>query len=530
MADAYAFNPDRSKAPVYTKEETPVVKSTSELADTISDVVLVIESDDVFNSSNTVVYEITEESTGTVERNNGTYLRPKAKTVCDKTAIIPSKLAKVIGSYIGRENLTYGSNNLFAETCTNELDCSSFVTACLYGVMYENSRYVLGSSADNIYDFYAGNVMPSNNGRIKSLLTWEMARWFAEQGSLYEFPEDEKEALQMLAPGDVLFSSSLEYMTRIYGGIDHCMMVLAVFPEDGTVLVAQGGSYSLAIANYQSTVAKFSLINFWDSITQGRIKYFARPSYNIADDNVIDIGGKITSFGTVGISQVSGDNIDMGFIYFTKPIKAGDVISVRIKGLLPSYDIDGCYVYARGIKYDGTSDSLISITHMYQKSGELYFTGVVPNNNNTIYYGLSFRVYWSDHLDDSSTFRLDEAGCVLGIAKEINTCKPFDIEFSNSISNAFSDLTNRSYIDGKGLVHIIITGRWLGVTGDYTIGTYDKNLTPYNLSASTNPAYILGRLGSTDAFLVRFDNGNVLISSGITSAKNFSAYGILQSH
>lgn len=210
------------------------------------------------------------------------------------SAILPSanapvrEMMAIIKSWVGRTDIAHTTNQsigLFAENCVADsqgnyrMDCSDFVSAVLLGITFENSRYALGSSADNIEnEFIRINKMPSStaNAKVKGgLLTYEMAQWFEEQGRLFEFPRDAKEAAKMLRFGDILFGSSDSNQTPY--GIEHVMIVLGAFQngDNNTFIIAECNS-DLSVGQ-EGTAVRIRLGSIDSNSSYFRV--FARPEY-----------------------------------------------------------------------------------------------------------------------------------------------------------------------------------------------------------------------------------------------------------
>lgn len=221
-------------------------------------------------------------------RNDGSLLYPMPNNEPLPTPNAPiQRILDVINTYLeAGDNLVYGNTKtMFSEICTNEIDCSTFVTALLYGITYENSRYVRGSGLNNIFGDYLGDTLlyyDSDLGFWRRYVTDQMAQFFAILGRLFRVPQNANVACAMLQPGDILFSGLTSGDGGKYYGIIHCAMVIKTYPEDGAVLVAQAGDEQseALIYNNENTVCKTSLIRVNETTTtNGLFCVFARPNY-----------------------------------------------------------------------------------------------------------------------------------------------------------------------------------------------------------------------------------------------------------
>ena len=429
-------------------------------------------SDGPFGINMSCLFEVTTATSSYIHRSDGTYMMACANQAPLMPANAPSvALGDCIASYVGRDTLSYGSPGLFEETVENKIDCSMFVHACLYGITYENSRYVLGSAAENVPGQYVGDnyLKETTVGTRKhALATWQMAEWFAEQKRLFKFPEtgDYRDAINLLSFGDVIFSASDPNADRIYG-IDHCMLVLKAF-DDGHLLVAQaGGAGTPLVSNNQTTACKTSIVNFADYYGDGKpYQVFARPCYGGADDLPYNISGYAREVGPVTSSAASGTPT-VGRINCVEQLVPERAYTLLVKGTLPAYEKMGAWLMGRV----GTVEVLRAY-HIDLNGGFLAIPFIMPVGTDVDSFMRLVAV------EDTSTqagftYEVEECGIVRGIVDSGGMSHPVSVVKNANNANV-SWLNNYSYVDAAGRFHLIFD---CVVTG--TAGTTDESIIAY---------------------------------------------------
>lgn len=464
---------------------TEVVADYAGLLESTADLVFVRNmSDGPFGINTSCLFEVTDASTSYIQREDDTYM----KACANQSALPPSnapsiELGDCIASYVGRSSITYGSSNtLFSDTVGTDIDCSAFVHACLYGITYENSRYALGSNADNLLGQYVGsNYLEASTigNRKHSLVTFNLAEWFAEQKRLFEFPEtgDYRDALSMLSFGDILFSSSGTEADRIYG-IDHCMIVLKAF-DDGSVLVAQaGGVGTPLISNNQSTACKTSIIDFANYYGAGKpFQVFARPCYGGAKDLPQNISAHMKSSGQVTSSAASGTPT-LAIINCFQQLQPERAYTLLVKGKLPAYDDMGAWLLGRvgGV-------NVMRAYHINITSDFVAIPFIMPVGASV---GSFMQLMATEDAGTSTgfTYEIEECGIVRGIVDSGNTSRPVNVTKNDSNANVTS-LTNFSFIDGLGRFHLAlecVVGGTAGTTDENVVGYVQENYPFLNTS------------------------------------------------
>lgn len=285
-------------------------------------------------------------------------------------------LGDCIASYIAHPDLAYGSLYTLFDSIVQKvdsyynIDCSAFVQACISGITYEKSRYILGTDKENIYGEYVGNsYLPSNvpGRRSHALSTYRLAEWFAEHKRLFRLNStyDVKEVARKLRFGDVLFCGHPEdsdYKSRPYG-IEHCVIVLKTF-DNGSILVAQAGGSPTNVTNVSGNqVCKLSVINLvnndptsesYGTKYYGHGKYyqvFARPNYRSLFELPYSIG---TSF-IVNPQDAYTDNLRrITTIKTEKTLNVGESYTLLLKGTLPNHT-NGHSLFLRGMYYGSST-------------------------------------------------------------------------------------------------------------------------------------------------------------------------------
>jgi cell wall-associated NlpC family hydrolase len=134
-----------------------------------------------------------------------------------------NQLIKNALSYIGKPDFVYGNyHTLFNDDASlqngkYEIDCSSFVHACLSGITYENSKYFNGKNYPNNSGITLNPDYQSDyHGRF---LANDLAQYAFEMGWTYPgYVAD-------IVPGDILFFASQAEDPNYWEGIGHVSIV-----------------------------------------------------------------------------------------------------------------------------------------------------------------------------------------------------------------------------------------------------------------------------------------------------------------
>lgn len=359
-----------------------IVENNAGLRSSTSAFVLVKHNDSAWGDNGPCLFTESDVEYGSYIRNNGSYVVPLADqgNLPAPNANFADMLA-AMKTYVGNSDLVYGNDHhMYAETCTNEIDCSTFVTAIMNGIPYQKSRYVadantLGESVGDTLLQYDGSL-----GWIK-LNTYNMASWFAQHKRLFEIPQSAGKSCQMLRFGDLLFGTTTEGVeSERYYGIGHVGIVLGTIPGTRTVVVAEAGEFdNTTINGNESTVCKTACLEFSLANIQQYFKVFARPDYGAA--------------------------------------------KVGAEGALPQFAADGKYYFAPRFTVNAfvsTTTGALSSSNTWAATEAFYevipgktitYTGAAKDENN-VPYGCSCIEYDADRNFIKAT-TLTETACVL---------------------------------------------------------------------------------------------------------------------
>lgn len=274
-----------------------VAKDMTELLDTTADYVLVLKNDSPFGNGGPCIFfdQGSQKTRNGYLRTNGTRVYPLPSTAIPAANAPKQLLTNIIKTWIGRTDIVHapsGRDNLlglFATDCEADendkynMDCSDLACAILLGITYDNSRYVLGKSKDNVQnEMLSMGKMPASNSPGKTvggLTARELAQWFAEQGRLFYTDTWGENMAKTLRFGDIIFGSnaSSSSSNKNYFDIEHVMFVLGTMQstERWHIIVAQ--CTSDASAGHEGTVCHIRHAMIYNSNTY--YKVFARPNY-----------------------------------------------------------------------------------------------------------------------------------------------------------------------------------------------------------------------------------------------------------
>ena len=247
-------------------------------------IVRVVHNDGPYGDGGECLFEVTDETQWSIARNDGTYVRP----VIGQGELLPvsanvGNLMQTMLGYVGNSEIVYGSSNtMFDTTCGNQMDCSSFVSAVLNGITYDNSRYSLGTDAANVAAYGGSGMLPNER-----LYSGQIASWFAQHKQLFTIPDDTYTLNRLIQPGDLLFYGPSAESTSVYQ-IDHVVIVLAnLYPAYQYAIIAQAGGAPETESNLNNTNVKISIVSLASATALGRCRAFARPIYaaTYADNN-----------------------------------------------------------------------------------------------------------------------------------------------------------------------------------------------------------------------------------------------------
>lgn len=261
-------------------QKCQVINAIDEMSNVTADKALVLHNNSSYGDGGPCYFEVMDNVT-----ENG-YARKDGKKMCpmlDQGPLLTSdppveKMMGLMASYLENDALVYGNTHtLFDEETTNEIDCSSFVSAILNGISYYGSEYTTGT---NRRICKIASYAPVKTNIFGHLKTRRMAQYFAEHKWLHSMPTTHQ-MRNVLQFGDILFTGSgASEAENRYLKIDHVFFVLGTLNND-YVIVAQCGECPPLITkkNNTNTVGKISMIQLSTENIDTYFKAFARIPY-----------------------------------------------------------------------------------------------------------------------------------------------------------------------------------------------------------------------------------------------------------
>lgn len=327
-----------------------VVADYNGLLESTADEVLVLDDDSYYGSGETVVFEASQDEffTTLYQRNNGDYVRPKAKKTSVESIAPTYSIGNVVASYINHSEFSYGGGGAFSlDSVANEIDCSTFAFLTMQGITYENSRY--NGLSSNILGSYVGDNIPRNQQSLtSSRLAYnasEMAQFFAEKNRLFLLDYDCAHPASQLQAGDILFESvpqdggeEAERVKTRYYNIGHVVVVLAVYPEQDIIMIAAGGGMGAGSVNKMSSnVVKYGLVKIGENPNKHIV--YARPRYGNEHIDYNDLIYNVPIGSTVSTPSAPGGVLSIvDRVKLKETLKANKMYTIAIKGSLPSYN------------------------------------------------------------------------------------------------------------------------------------------------------------------------------------------------
>ena len=262
-----------------------VVETWDDLYQSTKENVIVLHNNSVFGDGGICLFQKMNTMQYGYRRADGTRVHPAPNQGRLQTTSVPyDRIIDLVRSYCGNSALKYGNNeSLFNEICTDEIDCASFVSAVLYGVGYENSRYL--GLPDNSMTWLA-QMPPVKTDLYERLKVIRLSMYFAEQKELFFFGEDDPQAaVEKLQPGDLLFFSysdeEVQNSSAYFYNLRHVALVLGTLPEENCIVIAQGGGTpkNLTLFSNEKTVVKTSVLKVTQEELETHLRLFARPRY-----------------------------------------------------------------------------------------------------------------------------------------------------------------------------------------------------------------------------------------------------------
>lgn len=445
-----------------------VVNNFNELLSTTEDVVLVLRNDSLTGDGSSCYFERLEDEEATIwelgshERTDGSrVVAIPNQSEIPFNSVPEMSLPNVAHSYIG-SNIPYGNGNgMFNPTVQNMIDCSTFVCACVQGISYEQSRYVSGSAGENVLSPYGmGNKFPINGiySNFKGALpTYWLAEWYAEHKRLFKFDDNPVNFANVskLQTGDILFSGAADgdYEQHLYG-INHCMLVMQTFPDDGTVLIAQAGEAPGEVFSFApDNNVKLTLIDLENNSGSDKVfKYWARPNYYYTNEMPTNIGSLFHTYGEVVVNGRQGQRVNLASLRTIKPLEKNKFYTLILEGDLPSWANNNGYILASA--GNNTSNIRTMRITLNQNKAFIIFDCMGDLAENSDDTRILIDVYVSPNALNTDSYEVTKATVIEGIVTNGELCEEIPVEYNTTI---FSNPNNyiRGYKDGYGKVHII---------------------------------------------------------------------------
>lgn len=482
------------------KEVSRVVDTFADLYDTTEDEVTVLEDNSYYGSGQTVTFmksDVDMTAQPFFQRANGDYMVPKPRNDPPESNAPLISIGETVASYVSKSDLVYGNDyGLFSTSCTNEIDCSMLSQAVLQGIDYYHSRYY---AQENTIGSYIGDNQPRNTAcyyqsrRAYGYTSSEQALWFAEQNRLFYIDYEKDHPCSQLRPGDLLFECDpdgdfVSWGTgNKYFNVGHVVVVLATYPTNDIILVAQaGGSHAGVLASQTQTVdgtanvCKLTYLRIGDNPTKH--VFFARPNYGKEAKEPQNPVAAVTrcNTGTIGGTSAQAVN-DMARVYAKTKFDKNKMYTMVARGTLPQFNTDhGQLRLYANTSATGTKAMAVA----YQMDcGEEIAIPFVPSDIMDGASSFDFSAYIPDsYLAESEqrTYELKKIGIVEGLAPNATP----DLLVSASAFTAESGVTVSSayvYGDSAGL-HVRISAQLntaASSNGNITIGTIDPNIMPH---------------------------------------------------
>lgn len=463
--------------PSLKKEVSRVVDTFEDLYNTTEDEVTVLEDNSYYGSGQTVTFMKWEygltSALSFLQRANGDWMVPKPSRNPESSDVPTQAIGDVVASYINHPEITYGGVGAFCDTCESEMDCSILAQLVLQGITYDNSKY--NGNTENKFGDYIGNNIPKNKAsllsprRTSGYITNELAMWFAEQNRLYYIDYTKEHPCSQLQVGDLLFESdpngesiSLESARTCYLCIHHVAVVLAVYPEDDRIIIAQAGGFS---GKLQEFTQPQGLSNRRDNIKISTLKVgeypellsvYARPRYGTGTSTPRSVISQVYFNPTQTIS--SSDTIkQLGQAWLNHSMEPHKMYTLVLKGKLPQYSTEKS---SFGIEvYTPSGNQYVAITR-YNNCGDEIAIPFVPISTIGDATALRFRAYYSSSETDvsSNSYYLDAVGLYEGLYPSV--APNIEKVDANDIITFESDVrTSESYywrIDGRIRIRVKI--------------------------------------------------------------------------
>ena len=392
------------------------------------------------------------------------------------------RILKCGASYFDRDNLTYPPatqttyGSIFAEEILQDgsgnyfMDCSTFAQACIQGISYENSRFVLGQTEKNNpapWGFTWPHGLPvseEQEARTRGFLACEMAFYSYIHGWLFEIKEDASN----LRPGDMVFTQYTDgTRDTVWNKIGHVQIVFDKISQfDDGVRVIEAGHGNRPVDDHGSHVVHCSA---YVAGTNTPAKWAARFPIQASAEfkDITRLRNRLTfPFTLTGSPEAKSE-----VIYTTEKFKAGEIYTMVVKGDLSKLQ-GGFYPYLKLVKVGGQHIYNV-LTHgssMNAAANTMYFVFTPYRTTNTaeIYNAIKF-CFNQRRNQGELTLNIDDIKIYRGL---------YVGETQNHEHNANitlkSEVLNATYLRAQEGNRLQFDGRInISSTGDLEIGEID---------------------------------------------------------
>ena len=516
-----ALEMELGRAPVVVidgGEGVVTVPTFADLFETTAEEVTVLKDDSYFGSGGTVTFMVARNLASgekqTVDggyvtdfypflkRKNGDYMVPKPHSGSVGSPAPANQIGAVIASYFDHPEILYGSTNTpFSPELDREapmrIDCSGFASLVLYGIGYEKSRFA-ADNAENVPGAYAGMTLPRNprtciggDNRRHCYNAAEMAMFYAQQNRLFYIDYEREQPAAQLQTGDVLFfsrdfvyESDTDYGRR-YLHIDHAAIVLSVYPESDTVLVANAGlplapRYWEPIrsgggsSNRNNINLCFTQISGFDAETKMGTVVYARPIYPFLEQKPVQII-KRAEFKTDVPSPTTPNTAKiLARLFFKKPMAANRIYTLIAEGDLPNDP--ALHARLTLLFSDGTNSIHQRITELVKFGDKVGYVFIPPEDveqMQNVY--LSALLPTAAEGTDDNIYNLRKIAVYEGVGPDAPALiERVDnpIAFTDAVDTAGTSFSCEAWRDG-GMLHLHAAAPLAaaGTDGEITLGT-----------------------------------------------------------
>lgn len=396
-------------------------------------------------------------------------------------------------TYFDRSNLVYtpaGHNyeSIFSDNVviydddTMSIDCSTFAQACLMGINYENSMFVISENVPEPWGYKFPHGIPVSqiqSARTHGFTASELAFYAYLHGWLYEISPDGGNVMA----GDLVFDSYEIARENEFREIGHVQVVFDKISQfDEGIRCIEAGSGITGVNKYGDNICH---IRAYRSGVDTAVKYGARfpIQASASPKNITSIRRRSLEYPYT----LTGSPIGVtGTVYTTENLKAGEIYTAIVKGDLSKLT-NGWYPFIRlatvtgsqiynVLSYANTLDGATNTMYMT-------FTPLRDTNTASIYNALQIGINnisgsgsLSITIEDIQIYK----GLFLGDDDKTNV----NVTFNSGITE------NTKVIDGTRArfdLTVPVTGStYTGISlGTVDLYNYDARMIPVNVASGT---------------------------------------------